>query len=479
MAEANNIPIITVKQPYKTNDGTTLYMGTSTEVKRDANGKYVPGSAVTSLRLYDTTFSPLGTDYKTVATREAGKPWNLTRDGNGNYVAGANLRQTLATPNSSLNTNLNNHVSGALGAPLQGVPARQVNPNTKQDVERALGTNSNTAQEQPNADQQSGNPTQTPSGQTPPAPQLPGPGDTSLTPNPSQSLIFASPTGLRYPKQITNNQDRVKFQAAELLERTNSTPKVNSGFQFEFPQPKLKNVDGPVIIAIQSPISDQNSVDWGPDTVNAIDSALFGVSLGFMEHENPEGQATNFYRNLLQGAGNYSSRIQKYLAGQAASINNILARTDNVVLNPNLELLFQGPQLRPFTFTFKMSARNQPEANEIRRIINYFKYHMAVRKESGLFLKAPHVFKIQYEKGEGEIHPGINLISPRVRDDKACALTNCSVDYTPLGSYMTYEDGTMVAYTLNLQFQDLTPILDTDYNDIYNPNLDVPMSIGY
>lgn len=458
MAEANNIPIVTVKQPYKTNNGTTLYMGTSTEVRRDANGKYIPGSAVTSLRLYDTTFSPLGTDYKTVATREAGKPWNLTRDGNGNYVAGADLRQTLATPNSSLNTNLNNHVSGALGAPLQGVPARQVNPNTKQDVERALGTNSNTAQEQPNADQQSGNPTQTPSGQTPPAPQLPGPELTDLATN--QLSIAGS--GLRYPKSMKDDQDKIKFQAVKISPRTQSQ---GTGLQFEFAKPQYEIVDGPVVLAIQSSISDQNSVDWGPDTVNALDAALFEASKKFAYGEG-QSEIQRTLKGIYDTAKEQEGRLQRYLAGQAASLNNVLARTDNVVLNPNLELLFQGPQLRPFTFTFKMSARNQPEADEIKKIIKYFKYHMAVRKETGLFLRAPHVFTIQYLnqylKGKTENHPGINLISPS-DTEKACALTNCSVDYTPLGSYMTYEDGTMVAYTLNLQFQELTPIYDSDY----------------
>ena len=111
-----------------------------------------------------------------------------------------------------------------------------------------------------------------------------------------------------------------------------------------------------------------------------------------------------------------------------------------------------------------MSARSQTEADKIKKIIKYFKYHMAVRKEQGLFLRAPHVFTIQYCKGNKEGHPGINLISP-TDDTKACALTNCSVDYTPLGSYATYEDGTMVAYTLSLQFQEITPIYDTDYDD--------------
>ena len=233
---------------------------------------------------------------------------------------------------------------------------------------------------------------------------------------------------------MKTDQDKIKFQACEI---SRSSSSITSS-------PKYDPVDdGPVVLAIQSPISDQNSVDWGHDSVNAIDAKIYDKSL-----------------ELIQ-KGDFT---KKFLAGQAAGLNNVLARTDNVVLNPNLELLFQGPQLRPFSFQFKMSARSQEEAKEIKSIIKYFKYHMAVRKEQGLFLRAPHVFTIQYMKGDSENHPGINLISPS-DTEKACALTNCSVDYTPLGSYATYEDGTMVAYTLSLQFQELEPIYDSDYTE--------------
>jgi hypothetical protein len=105
-----------------------------------------------------------------------------------------------------------------------------------------------------------------------------------------------------------------------------------------------------------------------------------------------------------------------------------------------------------------MSARNKNEAIEIKQIIKYFKKNMAAKKsETGIFLRAPNVFKIQYQFGTGTPHPGLNLI-------KMCALTNCSVDYTPLGSYTTYSDGTMVAYNMTLSFQELTPIYDGDYD---------------
>jgi hypothetical protein len=333
----------------------------------------------------------------------------------------------------------------------------------------------------PNA-QQLISPNSAPSGGTPtpqapqqggangPAPtQLPAPGEsvgdlrTIEVPLENENQLSIAPTsGLRYPKEMKTEQDKIKFQAVKIKPRTASGN--SQGLQFGFGTPEYDPADGPVCLAIQSPISDQNSVDWGPDSVSAIDAAVFNLSYGFIKNGFTGEEPKTGAEEISGLAGTYQERIQRFLAGKAAGLNNVLARTDNVILNPNLELLFQAPQLRPFTFTFKMSARNKGEANDIKSIIKYFKYHMAVRKEKGIFLKAPHVFTIRYLKGEEEPHPGINVISPN-STAKACALTNCSVDYTPLGSYMTYNDGTMVSYTLNLQFQEITPIYDTDYTD--------------
>ena len=44
-----------------------------------------------------------------------------------------------------------------------------------------------------------------------------------------------------------------------------------------------------------------------------------------------------------------------------------------------------------------------------------------------------------------------------------CALTNCTVQYNPDGSYMTYDDGSMTSYNLQLNFSELNPIYDTDF----------------
>lgn len=325
---------------------------------------------------------------------------------------------------------------------------------------------------------QSGNPTGSssnppgssePGGNTPPTP----PSDLEVTFDTNyktdlrvEKSLFEGKI-LRYPIDIASTeQDVISFTACEINPRTpknlGTDNKVN--LEFNFGEKTYTKASGSVFLSIQAPISDQNSVEWGGDNVNPIDAALYGASLNFMGAQFEEfGQYIQGYtKSTFDALKGESKRFQKYLAGQAANINNVLARTDNVILNPNMELLFNGPQLRPFSFTFKMSARKQEEATEIKNIIKFFKFHMAVRKEvNSLFIRAPYVFKIKYEQRKGNqntIHSGLNLI-------KMCALTNFSVDYTPLGSYATYRDGTMVAYNMTMQFQELTPVYNDDYTD--------------
>ena len=55
---------------------------------------------------------------------------------------------------------------------------------------------------------------------------------------------------------------------------------------------------------------------------------------------------------------------------------------------------------------------------------------------------------------------------------KQCALLSVGVNYIPDNSYMTYEDSSMVAYSLSLSFQELTPIFNSDYDDLDVNELD-------
>jgi hypothetical protein len=285
--------------------------------------------------------------------------------------------------------------------------------------------------------------------------------------------------GARYPLDIENtNQDRIMFQAVELSGRksvTGSTTQVGKGFGAPSSYSPVSGA-GPVYITIQGPIQDQSSVEWGDSRANPLELAGANTAAAAID-KNQSGTETGVaeIKRLAEAAG---ENVVPGAAALAVGKADLFTRATQQVLNPNLELLFKGPQNRPFNFSFKMSAREGKEAEEIQKIIKYFKYHMAVKGEGGdIFLKAPDVFWIEYRKGNNDLHQSLNLIAPGEVKRKACALRTFNVDYTPLGTYMTFNDerATMVQYNISLSFQEITPVYQSDFDE--EPGKNHP--IGY
>jgi hypothetical protein len=241
-----------------------------------------------------------------------------------------------------------------------------------------------------------------------------------------------------------------------------------------FGERQLKEAGGSVSLPIQSGITDSNGVGWNDQSVNSAQLLGAGISVqaqngtpNLVERVTSELQKTLADKKV---SSSIKSMLQLYFAGQAVNAN-IATKITGAIANPNLELLFNGPQLRPFTFNFKLSPRSQNEATEIKKILRFFKQNMAVRRGvKDLFLKSPNVFNIEYFYKKTTQHGGLNLI-------KTCALQNFSVDYTPEGSYATfYEDsgdGSMVSYNISLTFMEIEPIYADDYAK-YNKSV-----IGY
>ena len=227
------------------------------------------------------------------------------------------------------------------------------------------------------------------------------------------------------------------------------------------------DVKGTINLAIQPPVSDNNGVNWTDTGVNLVQLGLASLSLGFIE--NGFGGANSNAQKILDTASGEGNTIKKslqtFFAGKAAQTNNLLSRLTGSVLNPNLETLFEGPRTRSFNYQFQFTPRDEEEAVMVRKIIRAFKEAMAVKRTSGLsFLLAPYVFNIRYLYKGGDDHPYIGRVKG------PCALKDMQTDYTPEGSYMTYEGGenggSMVKYTVTMVFQELDPVYADDYTEL-------------
>lgn len=280
---------------------------------------------------------------------------------------------------------------------------------------------------------------------------------------------------LKYPEKLdAKKQDVIQFSMLKYSPKAFQTTKDNLGGFADRPSiGKDRNAIGVVTLPIPNGISDSNTLNWGDNTMNAAEAlaanvALSGIRGGGAAAAETAGKALN---GMGSNSGEVASGMAALFAGLAANGNaaSILQRTEGAVINPNLELLFNAPTLRPFNFTFKLASRSETESKIIRSIIRFFKQGSAAQKsESNLFLKAPHTFQIQYLH-RGEEHKFLNKF-------KECALQSFGVSYTPEGQYATFNDGAMVSYQITMQFQELEPIFNEDYTSLDQNN---DTEIGY
>jgi len=270
---------------------------------------------------------------------------------------------------------------------------------------------------------------------------------------------------LRYPIDLNDKQDRIKFSMYEYGAKklSNATNYDNKAVVTGFGERDYKPITGTVTLPIQGKITDSNVVNWGEGTINPLQAygakELMSLNVNNIagSYKKVLGDIRTLFKNQ-EAMGDLATFLRTYFVEKAVPIQGLLSRTTGAILNPNVELLFQSPQLRSFNFSFFLSARSEEEAERVKRIIRYFKQGMSVKSTAtDIFLKAPNIFRIEYVYGgNGNTHPGLNRI-------KECALKTCNVDYVPENSYMTFEDGTMTAYLVSLQFQELEPILEDDY----------------
>ena len=210
----------------------------------------------------------------------------------------------------------------------------------------------------------------------------------------------------RYPIDIADTkQDIMQFDMLEY------TPSLSTD-QKNFGSIQRPSASGEAIattfLSVPGNIQDQNSANWGGGEMNPLQ--VEGLKLAYATISRGEKGAGDYLsdakKKLEDMGGEIKSGIAAYFAGQAVGVGQqALQRTSGAVLNPNLELLFNGPSLRPFTFNFLLAPRSEKESQAAVNVIRFFKVGMSpIRSKSNLFLKTPNTFRIKYlHRGEGAV----------------------------------------------------------------------------
>ena len=245
--------------------------------------------------------------------------------------------------------------------------------------------------------------------------------------------------------------------------------------------------DGTILLPIPSNVSDSNNVSYGESRMNGLTAAAVSALQGVADDNSLDklmkGEGLNIESienagekiiDMMGGDATTASLtaadvLTKQLTASAVNVfdanvtaNQLLARANGEIINPNLEILFSDVTLRNFSFRYKLVPRNQRESEQVKLIIRAFKRNMAPQAigsdgASDFFLRSPNVFKLRYRTGNKN-HPFLNKF-------KQCFLTDMQTRYTGEGVYSTYDDGTPVSIELNLTFKELQPIYDIDYDE--------------
>lgn len=247
--------------------------------------------------------------------------------------------------------------------------------------------------------------------------------------------------------------------------------------------PRGSNIDkyhGLVKLPIPNELQMSNGISWGDESANAFTTAAFIGAANVASDVGLDpwalgakgvGTAKNLFGEIGKGDNPEFKQLASAFGAQFAlgslGINvdpgQMITRATGKAINPNLELLFNGPKLRNFSFNFLFAPNDRYEASEVRKIQKFLKRCMAPSRNSGnrLFIDSPDVFRIRFRSDTQRIG-GVGMM-------KICAMTKCAINYTPENLWMTYNDpdaGAMpVRSNMTCDFTELTPIFQDHYED--------------
>ena len=430
--------------------GTKGAMGTTT------GGEFVRSKTVSIVQERDSNGNI--TKSKTIMYVEKNGNWQPAaskRDGKWNFsdpdyptmagVANSNLQKELTNSDSTLNKVTNKGIEDELGKRADVLPT---------DVDKVTGGNQNGADPWEAEDNGlEGRPLNT---ETKPLDQIPrSQGGTKTKAAAGTRNSFGDQV---FPSDLAETgMDVIKFTMLEFKPRKVTNQGALGKVQ---KREKGRKGIGTVMLPVPGGITDQNNADWGDGRMNPLQAAGLEAAGRALSGNLEAGMRSA--GDAIKALGSNKEETKSTLKGlfSAAAVgldpNEVLARTQGAVINPNLELLFKGPALRPFNFTFQMGARNEGDSLQIMEILRFFKQGSAPqRTEAQMLIKAPHTFQIEY------LHRGAK--NKFLNEIKECALLSVGVNYTPNNNYATFANGAPVSIELTLGFKELDPVFNDDY----------------
>ena len=174
-------------------------------------------------------------------------------------------------------------------------------------------------------------------------------------------------TNLSYP---LNESQRVKYDFLQVSAHqhvANEFGNSGSGFAtFTDADERVGRSIGKCFLPMQPGLAENQSVDWNQGEANPFEAAGFGIARNAIQDAAKVGGIKSAAEAIIEGGKSAwkdvsmsltGNDIASYFAAQAVGNNSLFTRATGKVLNPNLELLFQGPKLRTFNYSYRFTPR--------------------------------------------------------------------------------------------------------------------------
>lgn len=225
---------------------------------------------------------------------------------------------------------------------------------------------------------------------------------------------------------------------------------LNQHITLYFP-PNVANVDA---------VSYSNA-NLGPSGATALAASRNASTLlGSVTKGITEGAADLF--NLLKGdvltqEAAQVAATRAFNKLPSGGIQNFTRVALQKIINPNTRSMFEGPNIRKFTFVFKLIATSSKEATEIQDIVKKFRSEMYPEaiEIGGLPIgyNFPKMFKIQYLYN--------NVRNTKLPQPLMCYLENATTTYNS-SSMVFHADGQPTEVDLSLTFTEFRALTKKD-----------------
>ncbi len=211
---------------------------------------------------------------------------------------------------------------------------------------------------------------------------------------------------LKYPEDLSDKY----YASISFMEYVRPDP-----FQSLINVMQIQDEGGELLLPMPQNLIDSQQLKWSQnsnilaETLNSAwnvamvdgDVSKFATSIAAAGLNTP-GAITEF----LTGNGNSNiARAGQRLADGAGNIAQAGAQIMGLSINPVLSVMFEYPEFKGHSFTWKFAPNNPKESQKVQGIIEAFRVNSLPNVElNGLFFKYPSIVKMRLRAGDGDVY---------------------------------------------------------------------------